>query len=50
MDAAAMVALLVVLVAVLIGGFALAWKRDKSRSDNVSHRTEPDDRPGHDQL
>jgi O-antigen ligase len=36
MEFTAMVFLLAVLVAALLGGFFFAWKRDKNRSDAVA--------------
>lgn len=40
MEFAAMVVLLTVLVVALLGGFFIAWKRDKSRSEAVADDTE----------
>lgn len=40
MEFTAMVFLLPLLVAAMLGGFFLAWKRDKNRSEAVSDDTE----------
>jgi hypothetical protein len=40
MEVTAMVFLLVVLVAALLGGFFFAWGRDKKRSEEVADDTE----------